>query len=96
MRLTGASGDFVEISVAGYQFPNNTHDDYDSNSLLIDTTASVNRRPWTSRDACLLTWEVEWPANWLEQLGRGDFSEPDSSFLEPTSGLNSLGSTTTG
>jgi hypothetical protein len=83
MRLNGSTGDYIDIAVARYQFPDKWDNEYDANWLLIDTSASVAGREWSTRDACLLTWEVEWLASWLEDVARGTAGEAESSFLEP-------------
>jgi hypothetical protein len=83
VEFRGRLGDSVSLRIAGYQCPEITDDRWDSNWLLVDLAATVHGRSWTSRDACLLTWEVNWLADWLEAVAKREEADPDCGFLEP-------------
>jgi hypothetical protein len=73
-----------ELRVAGYQFPDSEHNDWDSNWLNVEIRAApVDERPWRATDPSLLTWEVERLSNWLEALASGFPVEDGEDFVEP-------------
>ena len=83
MRLVGDNGDVVELTVAGYQFPKIHDERWDSNWLEIRTVATVGGQSWATHEPCLLTFEVEMLADWLEALGDGRRVESELDFMEP-------------
>ena len=91
MRLPGPNGDEFELRIAAYQFPEIDYEEYDANWLVVETLATARGRRWQSHDACLLTWEVAWLADWVEAIAARntleavlDFTEPNLRFeLEP-------------
>jgi hypothetical protein len=83
MRLVGVNGDAVELTIVGYQFPEIRDDPWDSNWVVIETTATVDGQSWTSRDPCLVTFEVEQLADWVEALGNERLVESELDFMEP-------------
>src|SRR5690349_305701 len=87
MELRNAAGDFLKLTLVGYQFPNRVPDsqyDYDANWLMVRLDAELDGRAWRAQDPCLTTWEVTRLANWLEQLHFGQpLSYPRMSFTEP-------------
>ncbi len=80
----------LELSVAGYEFPDVSKDAYDANWLIIRAILqSVHGAwRWQVEDAGALTWELAGCVTWLRALGadetvaaeRWGFSEPDISF----------------
>ena len=71
------------LRVAGYQFPEREHEDWDSNWLVVEgRVAPVDERAWEFRDPALLTWEVERLSNWLEALASGQAVEDGEDFVE--------------
>lgn len=80
----------LELTVAGYEFPDMVTDPYDANWLVIRATLqSVHGAwRWQVEDAGALTWELEGCIQWLRTLAarepteteRWSFSEPDISF----------------
>jgi hypothetical protein len=54
-----------------------------TNWLIIPTTATVDRRSWTSRNPSLLTVEVEELARWLEAVADGKEVDRELEFMEP-------------
>lgn len=80
----------LQMSVAGYEFPEVTNDPYDANWLVIGIALQLvyGAWHWQVEDAGALSWELEDCILWLEQLSQGEavaqeqfgFSEPDISF----------------
>lgn len=83
MRLTNGNGDFLELSIDGYQFPINVHDKHDANWLMIRGSASLDGRHWTFRDPMYLTWEVAELISWLEKIERREVIREWCAGLEP-------------
>lgn len=96
MRLDGAEDRSLELTVAGYQFPDigtpgsATGQDgfhYDANWLVIAGHVNDGQHSWTFRDPCLLTTEALELARWLDaaadvstDLEAADFIEPNLDF----------------
>lgn len=80
----------MEVSVAGYEFPDEGADIYDANWLLIRVRLKLVYGAWTWQveDAGALTWELADAVQWLRALAVGErveqewcgFSEPDIRF----------------
>lgn len=80
----------LEISVAGYEFPDNVKDPYDANWLIfrVALQSVFGAWRWQVEDAGALTWELEDCITWMRALAAGEavasesfrFSEPDVSF----------------
>src|ERR1041384_7672906 len=83
MKLFGEHGTSVEISILGYQFPHLADKDYDSNWLQIRVRAIIPDGEWTAEDPCLLTYEVERLAAWLEAVAEGTYTTSSIGFVEP-------------
>jgi hypothetical protein len=83
MRLSGPDGHAVELRIANYQFPQSPDAPYDSNWLIIEGWVCHPRGSWSFRDACLMTYEVRWLADWLEALAAGKQERPWVTFTEP-------------
>ncbi|HLH26407.1 MAG TPA: hypothetical protein VK066_28130 [Chloroflexota bacterium] len=89
----------LELSIVGYQFPDPWHPDYSSrpglvlhrvtphdtdwNWLRIHIAVRNADIAWSAEDTALLTWEVEWLADWLEALAQGRTVKATRDFLEP-------------
>jgi hypothetical protein len=54
------------LTILGYQFPDDTTDEYDSNWLVIGGEVWLDGREWQFRDPCLTTFEAKRLADWLE------------------------------
>lgn len=72
-----------ELSIIGYQFPNARTELYDSNWLIIQLNISDSQGAWNVADPCLLTYEVNRLANWLDKIDSGNFGRRDCDFTEP-------------
>jgi hypothetical protein len=83
MRLYDANGYELKLTLVGYQFPEMTCEPYDSNWLVIDVDVTTPHRSWRASDPCLLTYEVEQLARWLEQAADGTPDNRVCRFIEP-------------
>jgi hypothetical protein len=80
----------LEISVAGYEFPDNVKDPFDANWLVfrVALQSVFGAWRWQVEDAGALTWELHDCVNWMRAWAAGEstptqnivFSEPDVSF----------------
>lgn len=80
----------LEISVAGYEFPDSVKDPFDANWLVfrVALQSVFGAWRWQVEDAGALTWELEDCIHWMRALAAGEtvagesfrFSEPDVSF----------------
>jgi hypothetical protein len=87
MRLAGANGHGLELTLLGYQFPTVKDDYWDANWLTIRISAANDQGSWNATDASLLTGEVASLAEWLDAIVEErpaareiDFTEPNLSF----------------
>ncbi|QUD88274.1 WapI family immunity protein [Phenylobacterium montanum] len=79
-----ANGDsWFRLTIASYQFPQITDDEWDSNWLVIDGSARLNGKEWRFRDPCLTTFEAVNLATWMEACAQGTAKEPYCAFTEP-------------
>lgn len=61
MRISSASGDFVELRLDGYEFGMSSKgvaNDWDANWLYVRGHARWLGEKWSFRDPCLTTWEA--------------------------------------
>jgi hypothetical protein len=82
MLLTGDESWF-RLVIAGYQFPEITNDEWDSNWLIVDGSVSLTGREWRFRDPCLTNFEATRLADWMEACARGNPAKPYCGFVEP-------------
>lgn len=73
----------LRLGVERYQFPEITHDAWDSNWLIITGDATLNGKPWRFRDPCLTTFEMQRLADWLDQVVAGKADQKPCWFTEP-------------
>lgn len=87
MRLLGAGGSSLELSILGYQFPDLSGSrvlfDHDANWLAVLGQASDGERAWTFRDPCLLTTEARDLVVWLHAVADGRPTDDAIYFMEP-------------
>jgi hypothetical protein len=81
--LRGRDGSELELHVVGYQFPHNTADPWDSNSLLVAVRVLSPHGTWQVVDPCLTTWEAAHLVQWLAALARGDPRPLEVRYDEP-------------
>lgn len=95
---------FVSLSPIGYQFPDITDDQWDSNWLMIRGTARTPDEEWTFEDPAMLVHEAVAFGVWLHDVaaGRASLIEDDKDShvwpgatqnLEPNIGLGLVEST---
>ena len=83
MHLTDSSDSSFELKIAAYQYPNIHNDYYDSNWLMIQVDVKHPQGSWRASDPCLLTFEVEQLAQWLEEVKSNSNKISHCSFIEP-------------
>jgi hypothetical protein len=94
-RATGPNGDYLELRVRGYQFPQIADDFYDANWLQVEADAAIGGRTWNTCDPSFCTFELSSLAEWLQSLARGDatdtFEVTEPNYRFSSLGLNSDG-----
>ncbi|HWC09593.1 MAG TPA: hypothetical protein VG455_00070 [Acidimicrobiales bacterium] len=97
MRLRGREGNELELSVVGYQVPDETVDPWESNSLLVALRVVSPKGRWEVVDPCLTTWETARLGAWLAAVaaaptvGTRSLAEPNLSVaVSPAGGRLSL------
>jgi hypothetical protein len=75
VRLTSTDGSFIDLRVAGYQFPeargHGKWRDWDANWLVIRGEVNDGGRNSAFADPCLTTWEARELASWLRGVATG-------------------------
>ena len=80
MLLHGREGNELELSLVGYQFPNEERDPWDSNGLLVSVRVLAPEGSWDVVDPCLTTWEAKRLVAWLVHAAASNplpFTEPN-------------------
>lgn len=83
MLLRGAEGNELELRIAGYQFPEEERDPWDSNWLLVSVRVLSPEGSWSVEDPCLTTWEAKRLVSWLVQAAAREPSAVPITFTEP-------------
>jgi len=84
MKLFNAKGDYLSLSIQGYQFPENNTCYYDANWLIVSGKVKLGDRKWTFQDPCLLNFEGLSLADWLDGLATEGVQIQNSiGFIEP-------------
>jgi hypothetical protein len=84
MQIIGKDGQEVELKILGYEFPNETRDEWDSNWLRIYLIVKSNLGSWQTVDSSLTTWEFKQLADWFKDLSENKEVEySDMTFVEP-------------
>jgi hypothetical protein len=83
MFLRGAEGNELELRIAGYQFPDEERDPWDSNWLLVSLRALSPEGTWAVEDPCLTTWEAKRLVSWLVHAAAREPSAVPMTFTEP-------------
>jgi hypothetical protein len=81
--LLSAEDSWFKLTIADYQFHNDTHDKWDSNWLIIDGSVRLAGRDWRFREPCLTNFEAYDLAAWLEDCVYKEPDKPYCSFTEP-------------
>src|SRR6266566_1252359 len=83
MKLTAINGRSINSWVSGYQFPESTNDEYESNCLYITTRLDGFGQPWTSTNPCLTTWELQALAHWFRSILSAPNEPSEIKFIKP-------------
>ena len=83
MRLFGKNGLSFDLVIDGYQFPELTNDEHDSNWLFVRGEVRYSGGGWSFRAPCLETFEVRALAVWLDSIARGRPPAATCWFTEP-------------
>ena len=70
MLLRGRQGTELGLTLAGYQFPRELIDPWESNALLVEVRIVAPEGSWDVVDPCLTTWEAAHVVAWLNALAR--------------------------
>ena len=70
MLLRGRQGTELGLALAGYQFPDEQVDPWESNALLVEVRITAPEGSWHVVDPCLTTWEATHVLAWLRALAR--------------------------
>ena len=81
--LSNNKGDFFQLNVEGYEFPDNTTCFSDANWLVVKGRVSLGGKLWEFRDPCFLNWEALNLVEWLNDVSDGLPTEPKVAFTEP-------------
>ncbi len=83
MRLLGSDGTSFELSLLGWQHPRGAANEIDANRLKVRLALASDEGAWVEITPCLLAWEVERLAEWLEGLAAHRATDGEQRFLEP-------------
>lgn len=81
--LEGTDGRRLELTLVGYEFPDLEDDEWDADWLVVRISAADDPDVWTAEDPCLLTWEVDELADWLDAVADAPGAVHDLEFIEP-------------
>lgn len=83
VRLLGGDGASFEITLLGWQHPRGAANEIAANRLIVRIALATEEGAWTERCPCLLAWEVDRLASWLEALAAHRATDTEQRFLEP-------------
>ena len=83
MKLQASNGNAFEMRIIGYQFPDITDCEYDSNWLIIEIDVIHPEGRWRGRDASMLTTEVTRLSRWLRTCDHSSEKPRSCGFIEP-------------
>jgi len=83
MKLVSGDGQTFEMRILGYQFPHLKTEPYDANWLMIAGDVTHPNGAWQFCDPCLLTYEAERLASWIDAVAAGEPLPMRCGFLEP-------------
>jgi hypothetical protein len=73
----------VELQILGYQFPHLETEEYDSNWLIVAGNVTHPRGLWQFIQPCLLTYEAEQLASWMDAVAHAKSTHEYCGFIEP-------------
>ncbi len=83
MRLLGSDGAIFELSLLGWQHPRGAANEIDANRLTVRIALSADDGSWAQIVPCLVSWEAERLADWLDALAAHRATDAEQRFLEP-------------
>src|SRR5260370_21243399 len=83
MKFASRDGQFLELRILGYEFPHIETAEYDSNWLVVAGNVTHSRGSWQFTHPCLLTYEAEQLASWMDALVETDRFPTTCGFIEP-------------
>ena len=92
MKLASSDGQTFEMRILGYQFPHLETELYDSNWLIIAGEVMHPKGSWQFNDPCLLTYEAERLASWIDLVAEGEPPPTSCGFVEPNLEFRAVGS----
>src|SRR5688500_1987016 len=84
MKLTSIDGSTFELTIVGYEFPDNLptdNNDYDANWLILIAEAFHPQR-WQTSGPFMTTWEAKKLRDWLVEVASGKTDEAKLRFTE--------------
>ena len=91
MKLASSDGQTFEMRILGYQFPHLETELYDSNWLIIAGEVMHPKGSWQFIDPCLLTYEAERLASWIDSVVEGGPLPTTCGFIEPNLEFHAVG-----
>jgi hypothetical protein len=82
MKLASSDGQTFEMRILGYQFPHLETELHDSNWLIIAGEVTHPKGSWQFKAPCLLTYEAERLASWIDLVAEGEQLPTSCSFLD--------------
>jgi hypothetical protein len=92
MKLASSDGQTFEMRVLGYQFPTGRVEDWRTDWLTIAGEVMHPKGSWQFKAPCLLTYEAERLASWIDLVAEGEPLPTSCSFLEPNLEFRAVGS----
>jgi hypothetical protein len=83
MKLASRDGQTLELRILGYQFPDLGTSEYDSNWLVVTGKVTHSRGSWQFTNPCLLTFEAEQLATWMDRVAHAKLPSDTCDFMEP-------------
>jgi hypothetical protein len=83
MQLASRDGQSLDLRILGYQFPHLETQQYDSNWLIVSGNVTGPIGSWQFSDPCLLTYEAERLASWMDAVADGNRPSYTCHFIEP-------------
>jgi hypothetical protein len=83
MKLASRDGQSLELRILGYQFPHLETEEYDSNWLVVTGKVTHSRGSWQFTEPCLLTYEAEKLASWMDDVADAKPGFDTCGFIEP-------------
>jgi hypothetical protein len=80
----------VELQILGYEFPHFETKEYDSNWLIVAGNVTHPRGSWHFSHPCLLTYEAERLAFWMDAVADAKSPSDSCAFTEPNLEFRSL------